>query len=156
MIKYKICINDGIEAIGAHGKTITVNEEVKACDEAALAKEISHLNPLIPEQVAMSVLDNFCEAALNLMSMGFAVHLKNGKDVAVRLSPDVNVTGGRINLQKAQALDPTVTELTPDNATDLVARAGLTVKVKAECQPKFSERLRSLDPGLQKTKIVER
>ena len=90
------------------------------------------------------------------MSMGFAVHLKNGKDVAVRLSPDVSVTGGRINLQKAQALDPTVTELTPDNATDLVARAGLTVKVKAECQPKFSDRLRSLDPGLQKTKIVER
>jgi hypothetical protein len=149
-------LNDKVENVNMNGKSITVKAVVRACDEDALAKEISHLNPLIPEQVAKSVLDNFCEAALNLMSMGFAVHLKNGKDVAMRLYPDVRVDGGSINLQKAQELDPAITELTLDNASELVAKAGLTVKVKAECQHKFSERLHTRDFSLQKTEVVER
>ena len=156
MIKYKICLNKGKGATETNDKTITTNEVVKACDESALAKEISHLNPLIPEQVAKSVLDNFCEAALNLMSMGFAVHLKNGNDVAMRLYPDMQVDGGSINLQKAQELDPDITELTLDNASDLVQKAGLTVRVKAVCQPKFSERLRKRGLTLHKTEVVER
>jgi len=156
MIKYKIRLNKEVENVNMSGKSITVKQVVKACDESALAKEISHLNPLIPEQVAKSVLDNFCEAALNLMSMGFAVHLKNGNDVAMRLYPDVQVDGGSINLQKAQELDPDITELTLDNASDLVQKAGLTVRVKAVCQPKFSERLRKRGLTLHKTEVVER
>ena len=36
------------------------NEVVETVDEQALARENSHLNPFIPEQVAKAVLENFC------------------------------------------------------------------------------------------------
>ena len=88
------------------------NEVVENVDEQAQAREISHLNPLIPEQVAKAVLENFCKAVASLMSLGFAIQLKNGNDAALRLYPDIHVRGGNINLSRAQQLDPTVTELT--------------------------------------------
>ena len=156
MIQYKVCLNNGIEAFGIDQKTITANEEVQTCDEGALAREISHENPLIPEQVAKAVLENFCKAAAQLMSMGFAIQLKNGDDAALRIYPDVHVKGGNINLARAQELDPTVTELTLENAGDLVTRAGVTVRAKAECEKKFTELLLSIGAGVQRKEVVEK
>lgn len=156
MIEYKVYLNNGIEAFGVDQKTITANEEVKTCDEQALAREISHENPLIPEQVAKAVLENFCNAAANLMSMGFAIQLKNGQDVAMRIYPDIHVKGGNINLARAKELDPTVTELTKENAGDLVSKAGVTVRVHAECEHKFTELLQSVGASVQRTDVVER
>lgn len=156
MIQYKVCLNNGIEAFGIDQKTITANEEVQTCDEGALAREIAHENPLIPEQVAKAVLENFCKAAAQLMSMGFAIQLKNGKDAALRIYPDVHVKGGNINLARAQELDPTVTELTLENAGDLVTRAGVTVRAKAECEKKFTELLLSMGAGVQRKEVVEK
>ena len=127
MIEYKVSLNNGIEAFGVDQKTITANEDVKTCDETALAREISHENPLIPEQVAKAVLENFCKATANLMAMGFAVQLRNGNDVALRIHPDIHVKGGNINLARAKELDPTVTELTVENAGRLVDKAGVTL-----------------------------
>lgn len=155
MIRYKICINNGIEAFGIDHKTITVCEELKKCDENALAREINHENPLIPEQVAKSVLDNFCKAALNLMSMGYSVYLKNGDDVAIRIYPDVNINGGNINIDRARELDPSVAELTEDNAGELVSKAGVSVRIKAECQHKFIKQLQT-EASLMRTDVVER
>ena len=156
MIQYTVSLNNGIEAFDVDQKTITANESVQTADEQALAREISHENPLIPEQVAKAVLENFCKAAASLMSMGFAIQLKNGNDVALRIYPDVHVKDGNINLARAQQLDPTVTELTLENAGDLVSRAGVTVRAKAECQRKFTELLLSMGAGLQRKEVVEK
>lgn len=156
MIQYKVCLNNGIEAFGIDQKTITANEDVQTCDEQALAREISHENPLIPEQVAKAVLENFCKAAANLMSMGFAIQLRNGNDVALRIHPDIHVKGGNINLARAQELDPTVTELTVENAGSLVDKAGVTLRAKAECEPKFTDLLLSIGAGISRKDVVER
>ena len=156
MIRYKVCLNNGIEAFNVNQKTITANEDVQTADEGALAREIAHENPLIPEQVAKAVLENFCKAAAQLMSMGFAIQLKNGKDAALRIYPDIHVKGGNINLERAQKLDPTVTELTLENAGDLVSRAGVTVRAKAECEQKFTELLLSMGAGVQCKDVVEK
>lgn len=155
-MKYSVFLNLGNEYIGVNEKTITVNEVVETADEQALAREIAHENPLIPEQVAAAVLQNFCKAAANLMSMGFAIQLKNGKDVAMRIYPDIHVKGGNINPDRARQLDPDVTELTVENAPDLVNRAGLTLRAKCECEPKFTELLLSMNPRMQRRRVVER
>ncbi len=156
MIDYKVCLNNGIEAFDVEQKTITANEDVKTADEQALAREIHHENSLIPEQVAKAVLENFCKAAANLMSMGFAIQLRNDDDVALRIHPDIHVKGGNINLARAKELDPKVTELTLENAGDLVSKAGVTLRVKAECQPKFTELLKSLNPSVNRATVIER
>ena len=155
-MKYSVSLNLGNEYIGANEKTITANEVVETVDEQALAREIAHENPLIPEQVAKAVLENFCKAAAQLMSMGFAIQLKNGNDVAMRIYPDIHVKGGNINLSRAQQLDPSVTELTVENAGALVDKAGVTVRAKAECEQKFTELLLSMGVGLQRKEVVEK
>jgi len=137
-------------------KTITVNEELLTADESALAREISHENPLIPEQVAKVVLENFCKAAANLMSMGFAIQLKSGQDVAMRIYPDVHVKGGNINLKRAKELDPEVTALTVENAGALVDKAGVTVRVRAESEVKFTELLKAAGASVQRKDVVEK
>ena len=38
------------------------------------------------------------------MAMGFAVQLKNGQDVLMRIYPDVHLKGGNINLERAKQL----------------------------------------------------
>ena len=155
-MKYSVSLNLGNEYIGANEKTITANEVVETVDEQALAREISHENPLIPEQVAKAVLENFCKAAASLMSLGFAIQLKNGNDVALRLYPDIHVKGGNINLSRAQQLDPTVTELTLENAGALVDKAGVTVRAKAECEQKFTELLLSMGASVNRKEVVEK
>lgn len=152
MIEYKGQLNMGNEALGAD-KTITANEQVRTCDTKALAREISHQNSLIPEDVAASVLSYFCKAAVQKMAEGFAVQLTNGNDVALRIFPDVHVKGGNINLARAKELDPTVTELTEENAGALIDKAGVTVRVRAICQQKFTDLLDAEEYQLKRTGI---
>lgn len=154
MIDYKGHLNLGNANIGAE-TTITANEDLRTADAGALAREISHLNALIPEQVAKSVLDNFCKAACELMAMGFAIQLKSGDDVAIRILPDIHVKGGNINLARARELDPTVTELTAENAGELIDKAGgVMVKVRAIVQQKFTDMLNDEDVKVQRKGIV--
>ena len=154
-MKYEISLNQGNEVLGS-GKTITANEVVETVDEKALAREIHHLNALIPEQVAESVLANFCQAAAQLMAMGYAVTLKNGNDVALRIYPDIHIKGGNINLARAKELDPTVTDLTLENAGDLATKAGVTVRAKAECETKFTELLLAQGASVERKGVVEK
>ena len=155
MIKYQVNFNQGTEAFNA-GKTITANEIVETVDEKALAREIHHLNALIPEQVAESVLANFCAAAAQLMAMGYAVVLKNGNDAALRIYPDIKIKGGNINLDRAKELDPSVSELTMENAGDLATKAGVTVRAKAECEAKFTELLLAQGASVERKAVVEK
>ena len=141
MIEYKGQLNMGNEALNTE-PTITANESLRTCDLKALAREIHHQNALIPEQVAEAVLENFCKAAVEKMAEGFAINLNSGNDVAIRIFPDIHVKGGNINLARAKELDPTVTELTAENAGDLIDKAGgVTVRVRATCMQKFTDLL---------------
>ena len=154
MIKYNVQLNQGNEALGS-GVTITANEAVETCDTVALAREIHHLNPLIPEQVAASVFENFGRAAAELMSMGFAIQFKAGEDVILRIYPDIHVKGGNINLERAQQLKPGTTELTAENAGELVTLAGgVTIRAKAEVEQKFTELLLAQNPHMERKDLV--
>ena len=153
MIEYKGQLNMGNEALGTE-KTITANEVLRTCDTKALAREINHQNPLIPEQVAESVLENFCKAAVETMAEGFAITLNSGQDVAIRIFPDIHVKGGNINLARAKELDPTVTELTAENAGELIDKAGgVQVRVRATCMQKFTELLEKEEYQVKRTGI---
>lgn len=153
MIDYKGQLNMGNEALQSE-KTITANEVLRTCDTKALAREISHQNALIPEQVAAAVLENFCKAAAEKMAEGFAIQLNNGQDVAIRIFPDIHVKGGNINLARAKELDPTVTELTVENAGDLIDRAGgVTCRVRATCMQKFTDLLEKEEYQVKRTGI---
>ena len=154
MIEYKGQLNMGNEALGTE-KTITANESLRTCDTKALAREIAHAShDLIPEQVAAMVLENFCKAAAEKMAEGFAIQLNNGQDVAIRILPDIHVTGGNINLARAKELDPTVTELTVENAGDLIDKAGgVTCRVRATCMQKFTDLLEKEEYQVKRTGI---
>ena len=154
MIEYTIKINNGNENIGSNAKSITVKEKVKTAGVKDLSREINLLNKLIPEQVAAAVLDNFCEAAANLMSMGQAVVLKSRGKAAIRLIPDVKLNGRNITLARAQQLDSTITDLTEENAGDLVQRVGVRVRARAVCAPALTELIQAAGISTQKTNII--
>lgn len=152
MIEYKGQLNEGNESLGSE-RTITANEDLRTCDTKALAREISHQNKLIPEDVAAAVLGYFCKAAVEKMSEGFAVQLNSGDDVAIRIFPDVHIVGGNINLARAKELDPTITELTADNAGSLIDKAGVQCRVRATCMQKFTDMLEKEEYQLKRTGI---
>lgn len=153
MIKYQACLNLGNEAFGTE-KTITANEVVETVDEKALAREINHLNPLIPEQVAANVLENFCEAVAELLSMGFAVQLKSGSAVAVRIFPDIHVKGGNINIARAKELIPETVELTAENAAALIdAAGGVQCRVRATAMQPFTDLLNAQKPSISRKEV---
>ena len=155
-LKYQGQLNLGNAALGTE-KTITANEVVDTVDLKALAREIHHQNELIPAQVAENVLENFAQAAAELMAMGFAIQFKKGNDVFLRIYPDIHVKGGNINLTRARELDPTVTELTLENAGALIDKAGgVTVRVRAEVEKKFTDLLMQETSGIERKGIVEK
>ena len=159
MFYYNICINNGVEAFGTEGKTITVNEVLQTADIKALAREIHHENMLIPEQVAESVLQNFAKAAVNLMSMGFAIQFKSNDNVVMRIYPDIKLKSGNINLDKAKELMPDVVhneEEMVEQAGNLVAKVGITVRAHAECERKFTEMLMAESSGIERKDIIEK
>lgn len=154
MIQYDVQLNQGNEALQT-GKTITANEVLLTCDEKALAREIHHQNSLIPEDVAASVLGYFGKAAAQLMAMGFAIQFKNGQDVLMRIYPDIHLKGGNINLERAKQIDPTVTDLTMDNAGELATKVGITVRVRCESEVKFTELLDTEGYSVERKSVKE-
>ena len=154
MIKYDVKLNNGVEAFGTTEKTLTASEHVENVDAKFMAHHMHLHNPLIPEDVATAVLNAFCESAAELMGQGNAVVLTSKGKAALRLYPDVHVKGGNINLARAQELMPEVTELSLDNATELVQRAGLTLRAKAECEPAMGVLLDQSKSGLTLNEVV--
>jgi len=153
-IPYKAQLNLGNEALGSE-KSITANEDVRTCELRTLAQEIHHQNALIPEDVAASVLGYFCKAAVMKMTEGFAVQLTTDDKVALRLIPDIHVKGGNINLARARQLIPGTTDLTEENAGELIDRAGgVTVKVRAIVQQPFTDLLNDMKPKVERTGVT--
>lgn len=159
MLEYNIQINNGVEAFGTEGKTITVNEVIKTVDVKALAHHVHMHNQLIPEQVAKDVLENFSVACAELMSMGFAIQFCQNNDVMMRIYPDIKLKCGNINLTKAKELmeNPNLTEAEMvENAGDLVSKAGVVVRAYAECEKKFTDLLMSESSGIQRKDVIEK
>ena len=153
MIKYNIKLNQGNEVLNSE-KSISAVEMVENVDARFMAHHMHLHNPLIPEDVATAVLNAFCESAAELMGQGHAVVLTSKGKAALRLYPDVHVKGGNINLARAQELMPEVTELSLDNASELVQRAGLTLRAKAECEPAMGVLLDQSKSGLTLNEVV--
>ena len=154
MIKYDVKLNNGVEAFGTTEKTLTAAEHVENVDANFMAHHMHLHNALIPEDVATAVLNAFCESAAELMGQGHAVVLTSKGKAALRLYPDVHVKGGNINLARAQELMEGVTELSLDNASELVQRAGLTLRAKAECEPAMGVLLDQSKSGLTLNEVV--
>lgn len=158
---YTININQGNEYFGTTEKTLTANEVVKTVSNREFAREINRLNPLIPQQVAEDVLENFCFAAAAHMAEGRAIHLKSRDyikdkiDVALRIYPDIHLKAGSLSLSEAQELDPTITDFTKENAPGIVQKAGgVTYRVKVEAEVKFTEMLKEQKPELNMVGVV--
>lgn len=157
MLEYNIQVNNGVEAFGTGDqKTITVNETPKAVSLDFVAEEIHHANELIPKRAVQEVLANFADVAARLMSEGFAIQFVKDGNVVLRLYADMHIKGGNINLARAKELDPAVTEITTENAGDLVTKAGITIRAKAEVEQTFTDMLLSYKPQLQRKAVVEK
>lgn len=156
MVDYKIFINNGNEAFGTTGKTLSIEEQPRTISEDFLAEEMHHANELIPKRTIKEVLSIFSEVSARLMAEGFAIQFQKDGKVSLRFYADARIKGGNVNLQRAKQLDPTVTEITADNASSLVQKAGIQLRAYAEVEQKFTELLLSFNPSPHLTDIVER
>lgn len=147
MVDYKIQVYNGNEAFGTTGKTIAIQEQPRTISQDFLAEELHHANELIPKATVKEVLGNFAKVAARLMAEGFAIQFNNDGDVVLRLYADAKIKGGNINLERAKQLNPEITEITNENATDLVQRAGVQLRAYAEVQSKFNELLQEFKPS---------
>ena len=159
MIEYNLQINNGNEAFGTTGKTITANEVVKTISVDFLAEELHHANDLIPKTVVKEVLSHFAEVAVRLMAEGFAIQFMNNQDVVLRLYPDIHLKCQSINLTKARELlnEPTLTEAQMvERAGELADKVGISVRAYAEVQRTFTQMLQDAKPSIQRKGIVEK
>lgn len=155
-IKFNVCLNNGNEAFGT-GKSITANEVCETADNNFVAHHLQlHTHGLITEDIAKIVLDNFCETVAELVGQGYAVQLCKGGDVMLRIYPDIHLNGDNINLGRAQQLDPTVTDLTLENAGDLAARVGVSVRPRAQVTQKFADLLDQKKAAVERVAVIER
>ena len=73
----------------------------------------------------------------------------------MRIYPDIHLKGGNINLERAKQLDPSVTELTLENAGELATKAGITVRVRCESEAKFTELLNTEGFSVERNSVKE-
>lgn len=161
MIDIQISINNGCEAFGTTGKTITVNEQPKSVSIDFVAEELHHRMPLVPADVITQVLVGFQDVAARMMAEGFAIQGTNANgDVLLRYYTDARLKCQNINLAKAKELMP---DVVTDEATmvahagELIALAGVQLRPYVEVKQKFHELLAEFKPKyeVKDTKEVE-
>ena len=74
----------------------------------------------------------------------------------LRIYPDIHLNGDNINLVRAQQLDPTVTDLTLENAGDLAARVGVTVRPRAAVTAKCAALRDQKTAAVERVAVIER
>ena len=152
MVDIIISVNNGNEAFGTSGKTLTVNEQPKNISLDFVAEELSHKLPLVPKDVIKQVLTGFQEVTARMIAEGFAIQGTNTQgDVLLRYYVDAHLdTPTRnINLQKARELMPDVVTDEASmvaHAGELVALAGVTLRPYVEVQKKMHELLAEYKP----------
>ena len=159
MVDIVISINNGNEAFGTSGKTITVNESLKSVSLGFVSEELHHKMPLIPADVIQQVLTGFADVSARMMAEGFAIQYTNTKgDVLFREYTDARLKCQSINLQKAKELMPdmVVDEQTMvEHAGELVALAGVQLRPYLEVQQRFHELLQEYKPKYEVKDIKE-
>ena len=145
-MKYNILINNGNENLGIDGKSISVQEVVTNVSNDFVSQYISRKNPLYNVDVMDGAQVTLCKGWAELLAEGFSIQLKCGNGVCIRIYPDLHIEGGNISLERAQELIPGTTDITPENAADLVRAAGLTVRAKAEVEIKLTEMMKNTKP----------
>jgi len=159
MVDIQISINNGNEAFGTTGKTITVNEQPKSVSLDFVAEELHHRMPLVPADVISQVLVGFQDVAARMMAEGFAIQGTNAKgDVLLRYYTDARLKCQSINLEKAKELMPN--DVTGEatmvaHAGELVALAGIQMRPYVEVQKKFHELLDEYKPKYEVKGIKE-
>jgi hypothetical protein len=159
MVDIQISINNGNEAFGVTGKTITVNEQPKSVSLDFVAEELHHRMPLVPADVISQVLVGFQDVAARMMAEGFAIQGTNAKgEVLLRYYTDARLKCQNINLTKAKELMPNdVTDEATmvEHAGELVALAGVQLRPYVEVQKKFHELLDDYKPKYEVKGIKE-
>ena len=160
MVDVVISINNGNEAFGVTGKTITVNEQPKSVSLDFVAEELHHRMPLVPADVISQVLVGFQDVAARMMAEGFAIQGTNAKgDVLLRYYTDARLKCQSINLTKAKELMP---DVVTDEATmvahagELIALAGVQLRPYVEVKQKFHELLSEFKPKYEVKGVVEK
>lgn len=162
MIDVQISINNGNEAFGTSGKTITVNEQPKEVSLEFVAEELHHKMRHLEKDDITTVLSRFLEVAARMMAEGFGIRYTNTKEaVMMRLYTDarLDLPTKSINLAKAKELMPDVVtdeQSMVDHAGELVARVGVKLRPYVEVQQKFHELLQDYKPKYEVKGIVER
>ena len=162
MIDINIFVNQGVEAFGTTGKTLTVNEQPKEVSLEFVAEELHHKMRHLEKDDITTVLSRFLEVAARMMAEGFGIQYTNTKEaVMMRLYTDarLDLPTKNINLAKARELMPDVVtdeQSMVDHAGELVARVGVKLRPYVEVQQKFHELLGEYKPKYQVKGIVER
>jgi len=159
MVEYDVHVNNGVEAFGTSGKTLSAEEKPRTISIDFLAEELHHANELIPQRTIREVLSIFGTTASRLMAEGFAIQFQNDGDVLLRLYTDVKIKDGNINLARARELteNPALTEQEMvAHAGEIVQKAGVQMRAYAEVQNKFNELLQTFKPQLLMRNIVEK
>ena len=159
MVDVIISINNGNEAFGTSGKTLTVNEQPKEVSLDFVAEELHHkMRHLEKEDITM-VLSRFLDVAARMMAEGFGIQYTNSKEaIMMRLYTDARLDGQNINLARAKELMPDVIHTEQDmvdHAGELVALAGIKLRPYVEVQKKFHELLAEYKPKYNVKDIKE-
>ena len=159
MVDVIISINNGNEAFGTTGKTLTVNERPKEVSLDFVAEELHHKLRNFEKEDIQQVLSGFIEVGARLMAEGFGIQYTNTKDdVMMRLYTDARLACQNINLAKAKELMPDVIHTEQDmvdHAGELVALAGVKLRPYVEVQQKFHEKLAEYNPKYSVKDIKE-
>lgn len=146
MLEYDIYINEGRENLSVNKKTITVNPVVDIISPRELMRELKSRNPLYNEQIIRNVMDNFFAMLLDMMADGHAISMKDDNGTLATFYADVEIAGGSIDLERACELCPDIQDITPENAREIVAQAGVTVRPRIRCTKHFHTALRDKKP----------
>lgn len=161
MVDIVISINNGNEAFGTSGKTLTVNEQPKDVSLDFVAEELHHKMRNLEKDDITMVLSRFLDVAARMMAEGFGIQYINTKeDIMMRLYTDarLDLPSKSINLQKAQELMPDVIHTEQDmvdHAGELVALVGVKLRPYVEVQKKFHELLADYKPKYNVKDIKE-
>ncbi len=162
MIDINIYVNQGVEAFGTTGRTLTVNELPKEVSLDFVAEELHHKMRHLEKDDITMVLSRFLDVAARMMAEGFGIQYTNTKEaVMMRLYTDarLDLPTKSINLQKAQELMPDVVHTEQDmvdHASELVAMVGVRLRPYVEVKQKFHELLADYKPKYHVKDTVER
>lgn len=147
---YNINVNQGNEVLGT-GPSISVEESPRGtATKKDLAKHMHMLNGLVPEAVCLQTIELFGEALIHLAAQGVRVPLFGFNDkrfctIYMDLKLDKN-----ISLADVQAIDPSITELTKENAPQFVKASDIKARLKFETEDGGNEALAAEMEGLER------